>query len=180
MLDSIHGYYPQPLLDEYNDSFPVEQELTSNIFSKYSVQRYGKGWHAKLAPVSPVWGAPTLLLSDLFDPWQLCFWYHTSGVFTSWLVVALHCFPASWHRSRAAGRVYRDNEGTEQCPQHPNFNREVQMYFCVFLHVCCVSILQTQPSMSCARHTDFIFAASALKSFSTHIIAPEHSQSQSI
>ena len=39
-MDSIHGYYPQPLLDEYNDSFPVEQELTSNIFSKNSVQIY--------------------------------------------------------------------------------------------------------------------------------------------
>ena len=37
----------------------------------------------------------------------------------------------------------------------PTFNREVQIYFCVFLHVCCVSILQTQHSMSSTRHTDF-------------------------
>ena len=156
MLDSIHGYYPQPLLGACNDKFSFEQELTSNILSKHSVQRYGKGWHAKLAPVSPVWGAPTLLLSDLFDPWQLCFWYHTSGVFTSWLVAA-YCIVFL-----RAGIVLERLDvfivtmrGRNSAHNIPTFNGEVQMYF---LHVFSHGRLR-----ECKKRMSFICTVALLK-----------------
>ena len=42
----------------------------------------------------------------------------------------------------------------------------------MFFHVYYVSILQTQPFISCRRHTDF---SSALKSFAIHTIELVHS-----